>query len=1082
MAFAKRSFYHEDANIQIALLNAIRGIFQDELSLKLEETLSMLRKSDRSDPGRSIWSAYCSNYRTAGKTLGSLTLRSCYVEMVRNITGLHLLHGNLEDFSIQGCYLDTIMELPRFDSHIDDAHRQVLKLSCEIAMSEIAIVEDGIDYVNMASSRQRRLTFGLKASALEILCIGCLFEEYAISDLVRLVESALLDEDQIMEEVLICTIFKIMALLCKRNPETGSSLARIFPRLLVRYSTTLTTIQTGTVCVAYALRYLSQDAVISTLYTFTNILAPERGNSPTANRLSSKQVNSKSLQRVTSMGSNISLVSHNEEEMNIVYENVIHALARIIQRNGNSEITALAISVLIQKIGRVNDFIDCCLVLGLVNLAQCAAERDFKSIIDLYSRLSGQAIIRNDKSMAEAVMEARIRIAKSMDKNHQFYQLYLTELLKDISSKGDIHDVDHHRQKVNVRIPAEEISYIIPPLASLLPAVDEEQYLIDSEDISTAFRNAWFNMAVHGYNKESEWVAKNSNELEIIAWSSPPLVSENSSNQFESDLDINTILHRGSHQHDLNEQRQKVLTTFASAGSNAAQFEFRSLPYSKLIFLSAALLLESLRASAGDCSKAQLYFLDPSLRSGETSKFMTGITNEVMRIYLLKVKKKSLTPMSPNISGHLRELLILCCHRISSVSTAAFESAHRLIVNIPSALCRRESLFTLLELLTLLWNSCLDEDVDQYSPRSTFTSAKAKIRLELSDSYSHRKSTLKALHDNATRWVQLAIDTAPLDMKGLLQSYLAEMDDFRAFGHVSLGRSFAVEMGGKISFNDNKLESIGHPADVKVDTVSDFLAQYTWRQIYRRGESNAPGDNKNTAEAFKSIKESVLSLQCRIAKKKFVSIAELREQLLCTTQFILECEEHSAELTHYVVHIPFAIFSKQSIKLGVSLWLWLLNEAPQLQSRILAEIALGFEWSIRRREGLYSTAHDLIPVLNVKMEYAPSSKEEIMHDARIAVNSFAPHLYVVEMLASHFQSSKFQSLHLFEIFERALRIALLNMENASCHPLVRQIRFNVILFSLKLLEGYSGLSSQRSTFFKNLVLTAALSWFAMLPT
>ncbi|KAK7206285.1 hypothetical protein BZA70DRAFT_256117 [Myxozyma melibiosi] len=1081
-AFMKRPMYYSDPDAQMALLNATRGLFEDDMLLKLEESMSMLRTSNHSSPSVSIWMTYRRNYRAIGKVLGSLSLRYSYMEMVRHIAGLYVLKGQPEEICIKDCYLDTIMAQSRFVPHIDDRSRQVLKTCCEIAMGGISVIEEGLDYVNMSSSRQRRVTFALKASALEVLCIGNILEEFPVDDTVLLLENALTDEDQIVEEVLISRIFKIMALLCKKNSDIGSSLTRIFPRLLVRYSTTLTTIQTGTVCVAYALHYLSEDAVISTLYTFANILVLERANSPSNNRAAPKTVTSNGLQRVSSMGSSISLISRSEEELNIIYENVIHALARIMQGYGNPKMTALTISVLVQKIGRVNDFIDRCLVLGLVSLACSGTEREFKSILKLYSRLSSEAIARGDKEMADAVLEAQVRIAKNMDTKNQYYELYLRTLLIDIASKGDVRDVDHHRHKLDVRVPAEEISYLITPLASLLPPTTETRFATDDEELLTAFRNAWFNMAVHGYNKESEWVLKHANDLEVIAWSSPPLVSEKSSNLFESELDINTVLHRGSHQHDMNEQRQKVLTSFAPAGAVPAQIEYRSLTFPKLIFLSAALLLESLRASAGDCSKVQLYFLDPSFRSGETSKIISGIANEVMRIYLQKVLAKSLVPMSPSISGQLRELLILCCHRIQSVSISAFESANKIIANVPSSLCRKESLFTLLELLTLLWNSCLDEDVDQYSPRSIFTSAKTKIRLELSDSYSNRKATLKMLHGSASKWVQLAIDTSPLDVKGLLQSYLADMDDFRAFGHVSLGRSFAVDMGGRISFTDNKLASIGHPADVKVDTISDFLTQYTWRQIYRRGESVVPGEHdENTVAAYNSIKAVLVSLQDRVSKKRFVSIAELREGLLRTAEFILECKKYSAELVHYVVHIPFMVFSKQSIKLGVSLWLWLLNEAPQLQSRILAEIALGFEWSIRRREGLYSTAHDLTPVLNLKMEYAPSNKEEIMHDARIAVNSFAPHLYVVEMLASHFQSSKFQSLHLFEIFERSLRIALLNMAHGSYHPLVRQNRFNIILFSLKLLEGYSSLSSQRSTFFKNLVLTAALTWFSKPP-
>jgi phosphatidylinositol 4-kinase len=307
------------------------------------------------------------------------------------------------------------------------------------------------------------------------------------------------------------------------------------------------------------------------------------------------------------------------------------------------------------------------------------------------------------------------------------------------------------------------------------------------------------------------------------------------------------------------------------------------------------------------------------------------------------------------------------------------------------------------------------------------------------------------------------------------------MDDFRAFGHVVLGRSFAVEMGGRIPYTDNKLASIDRQAGMGTDTVSDFLAQYTWRQVYRPVESTNASDTGKQLHDFTKINNSLLDLHDKVNNRKLISIAELREGLLRAAAFCLANTVLAPQLVHFLVHIPFSIFTKQSIKLGVSLWLWILNEAPDLQSRVLSEIALGFEWSIRCREGIYSKSHDLIPVLNGKVEYAPSSKEEIMHDARIAGNSFAPHMYIVDMLSSHFQSSKFESRHLFEVFERSLRVALMNMDDASSHPLVRENRFDIILFALRLLEGHNALSSQRSTYFKSLTLTAALTWFSRPP-
>jgi phosphatidylinositol 4-kinase len=53
------------------------------------------------------------------------------------------------------------------------------------------------------------------------------------------------------------------------------------------------------------------------------------------------------------------------------------------------------------------------------------------------------------------------------------------------------------------------------------------------------------------------------------------------------------------------------------------------------------------------------------------------------------------------------------------------------------------------------------------------------------------------------------------------------------------------------------------------------------------------------------------------------------------------------------VGIPFAIFTKQSIKLGVSLWLGVINENPLMEPRILSEIAESWEKTVHNRVGVF---------------------------------------------------------------------------------------------------------------------------------
>src|SRR5690349_20925095 len=130
-----------------------------------------------------------------------------------------------------------------------------------------------------------------------------------------------------------------------------------------------------------------------------------------------------------------------------------------------------------------------------------------------------------------------------------------------------------------------------------------------------------------------------------------------------------------------------------------------------------------------------------------------------------------------------------------------------------------------------MWSSCLEADLDEYEWRPSLTSTRGKITIELSDDYAYRQRTLNNLINDARRWVASVMAIAPLDVKGLLQTYLSEFDDTGAYGHVSLGRSFALEMGSIIPQSDQRLNALDRKADsVHINMGSDFMAQYTTRQ------------------------------------------------------------------------------------------------------------------------------------------------------------------------------------------------------------------------------------------------------------
>jgi phosphatidylinositol 4-kinase len=548
-------------------------------------------------------------------------------------------------------------------------------------------------------------------------------------------------------------------------------------------------------------------------------------------------------------------------------------------------------------------------------------------------------------------------------------------------SKGDVHQSQGNRE-ADVEIAARDIGQLLQPLAILMSTNNMVSDETISEDILSLFRDAWFNIAVHGFATNTDRGKKHINELRVMAIHSKPLVGEQRGEQVESDIELNTVLRRGmSNEHEAAQKKRlaALLPTKAS--------DIRSLSYRKVIFLQAAYLVETLRASSGDCAKALIYFMEPSMRKGDMSSTMEAITSAVVDSYLRKTLSGT-NPMfsAPYVAKQLAQIFNGCCYRIERVQQAAMLCADRVIREVPSALCQNSSLFALLELLTIMWSSCLEAETDEYEWKSSFTSARGKVTVKLSDDYALRRRTLNNLYKKAKVWVSSVINIAPLDVKGLLQTYLSEYNDDGAYGHISLGRSFALEMGSIIPSTDQRLGALDRHGDCNINTASDFIAQYTTRQEYRYAEALPDHDaewlhvmhlgerrDSATSASGKDGEDAVTVLahiESRTLRRKFIPINELRDILRRAAALLCRSKKDECAIVHHLVAIPFAIFTKQSIKLGISLWLGVINENPRMESRILMEVIQQWELTVNKKLGVFNASFLYVPIyISLKIPY-----------------------------------------------------------------------------------------------------------------
>jgi len=683
-------------------------------------------------------------------------------------------------------------------------------------------------------------------------------------------------------------------------------------------------------------------------------------------------------------------------------------------------------------------------------------------------------------------------IAKSLGRESPLFSIFLTHLLEAIISKGDVHESDNTHQ-ADVDLAAREIVELLPALAAIVSENGGENEVTGDDNIARLHREAWFNVVVHGVTQISPCGQQYVNELRTLAMHSRPLIAEDRADQFESEIELNTILRRGMSAPHTAEEKRRLISLLPRCES-----DIRGLSYPKVIFLSATYLVETLRAQSGDCSHILTYFLDPSLDGSAMENCMRAMADEVMSVYMRRTLVAPYQKTSaPRIAQQLGAMFVGCCSRIPRVQHIAASCADKIVYHMPSSLCQKSSLFALLELLSIMWTSCLEADLDEFEVKACYTSARSGVSIELSDDYDLRRSTLNNLYKRARNWITAVINIAPLDVKGLLQTYLSEYEDEGGYGHVSLGRSFALEMGSVIPTSDQKLGSVDRHGDCNINTGSDFIAQYTTRQEYRyadalpdheqewanflRGSANEDRPADGCTRQVENDQEILAHLERRTLDGKFISIGELRDVLRRATALLCKSEKDQSEIVQHLVGIPFAIFTKQSIKLGISLWLGAINENPREESRILAAIAENWEKTVHHRMGVFSRRLQHLDPFYVKEEFAPSEKTELMRKQQAAHNLIAPHLRLLQFLSSHFNASRLGNPHSQRVFHKLIVTTLKGLKHSTAHPLAREFCFQAVLFGLNILRHCAGLDQTARWNLKDTLLSAALSWFRYTP-
>jgi phosphatidylinositol 4-kinase A len=1091
-----------DSEARVQLLRTLKDSLTDKFLISVEKAVSALRHSLSGHTATREWKKYLRRFATAGNPVGAMLLQKGFMQLVATSAASLTLptgqaatrsHGLLDQY-LQASYLDTL--------DIADVADDMTEYLTELIGEQMNVLEDGSDYLQLSSSWQQRLAFSVKARALEAF-IHCMVIDEDTADAEELfawLEDTITNHVQMADIELAKIVLFGLALTVKYIPESATNVARILLRFIVQGSSSAPAVQLASKSLAFVLRLLSQDAIITTLYSLGNVLSSQASNDKVQHTLSPSpdihaangSLGSRNKRHAASV---ISLSMSGEEETTTICGNVAHAIVMLAANCNVSKITALAQTMMLQKIGRVSSVVDARIIEETAQLAVHGKEAEFRSLMRLHSRLHHEAVQHQNSVIFEAVRRARQHLAVSLDNQSGLFRIFTHHLLERILSKGDVVEGET-KHSDEVEQAAREIGPLLKPLAILAarqPAPGTPGSLAEDAEMSALVRDSWFNIAVHGITLQSRLGQQYYQELRLLAKHSQPLVDRERLELLESDVELNTVLRRGMNPHHTTEQKRTLQSVISEQ-----EGDVRALSYQKTVFLNAVFLVESLRCTSGDCAEILQYFADPTLQSSHMGRCLSAIAASTTSKYCANVVPGQGDVFSaPYVSRQLVKLFSGCCHRSKKMQEVARAAAEQIIVAAPSSLIQKAALFGLLELLTLMWTSCLDEDVDEYDWRPTLTSKRGKITVELSDDYGFRKSTLNRLQIDARRWVETTLAIAPLDIKGLLQTYLSEFDDTGAYGHVSLGRSFALEMGSAIPPMDQRLGAIDRKGEsVSINVASDFIAQYTTRQEYRfaglpdhgRDELaiDLQGVRTGASSSPKSISEVTrdaeqLLARIRAGDSHAAMVPGFRDVLRRAAAVLCTSKRSRTAIVHYLVAIPFEILSKDAIKLGISLWLGVIHENPRMEPRILTEVASAWERTIDRKIGIFSSEFDHLDPFYVKEEFAPSDKATLHHLVQRAQNTISPHLRLLQFFQSHFNAIRLGSANTQRTFLRMMDKTLSGFLAVKGHPLLRETQFHVVLFALRLLRFSTCFSKNSLWAFKDKVISVGLHWFRLPP-
>lgn len=404
-ASAQADFWR--AGGRLALVQRLQRLLNENFLIAAEKAFSTIRNSHSHDRDIKDWKRHLRHYVDVGRPLGSILLQQGFMTLVAASTSLLVAETSaLKKNHILDLFMSGEGLLRPVTARSGDGDSGSVVSFAKIVGEQLSYLDADADFIQMGSSSQQKTACAIKAAGI-VSYLNCSRLNETAADLETLVgwlEETIVDPFQMEDENLAAVVLRTMALVCRMSPVYGANTSRLISRFIVKGGAESHIIVTASECLAFVLRMLSTDAVITTLYTLGNVLSPttELNGGPKYD-FGMDSGDEQIYSGRHSTGSDISLQLNGEEEMSKVYENVIDAICGIATACNDEKISALAQSILLQKYDRINQLVDARIICAAAVLALSSGQLEFRSLLKSFVRIANHAVAENQTTILDAV-------------------------------------------------------------------------------------------------------------------------------------------------------------------------------------------------------------------------------------------------------------------------------------------------------------------------------------------------------------------------------------------------------------------------------------------------------------------------------------------------------------------------------------------------------------------------------------------------------------------------------------------------------------------------------------------------------